>query len=129
MRKLILLLAFIGLLSANDENAKLVIDLTTSNVKAFEKKVLSGIAAHKNYYANSLRELEVAVVIHGGAYRFFLKDPKTSVYKDDKELLASYADLNKRIATMADTYEVEFLMCGVGMKKNKIEKKYLLEFV
>jgi uncharacterized protein len=129
MRKLLVLLAFIGLLSANEQSAKVVINLTTANVKTFDKKVLQAIASNKNYYANSLRDLEVAVVIHGGAYRFFVKDLEHSQYKDDKELRKVYADLKKRIAAMADTYEVEFLMCKAGMKKHKLEAKDVFDFV
>ncbi len=129
MKQIVLLLAFIGMLSANDETAKLVLDLTTSSVEKFEKHILKGIVFNKNHYQNNLKELEVAVVIHGGAYRFFVKDLQSSMFKDDKELSKVYADLKKRIATMADTYEVEFLMCKAAMKRNKLEEKDIVEFV
>ena len=129
MKQIILLLAFIGILSANDETAKLVLDLTTSSVEKFEKHILKGIVFSKNHYQNNLKELEVAVVIHGGAYRFFVKDLQSSMFKDDKELVKVYAELKKRIATMSDTYEVEFLMCRAAMKRNKLEEKDIVEFV
>jgi len=129
MKKIILLLAFIGILSANDESAKLVLDLTTSSVAKFEKHILKGIVFSKTHYQNNLKELEVAVVIHGGAYRFFVKDLQTTIFKDDKELAKVYADLKKRIATMSDTYEVEFLMCKAAMKRNKLEEKDIVGFV
>lgn len=129
MKQIILLLAFIGTLSANDETAKLVLDLTTSSVEKFEKHILKGIVFSKNHYQNNLKELEVAVVIHGGAYRFFVKDLQSSMFKDDKELVKVYAELKKRIATMSDTYEVQFLMCRAAMKRNKLEEKDIVEFV
>ena len=129
MKKIILLLALIGLLSANDEIPKVVIDLTTSDVVKFEKNILKSIAIHKTHYANSLQELEVAVVIHGGAYRFFVKDIKNSIFKDDKELTKVYKEFKKRIATMSDTYDVEFLMCKAAMKKNRLEVKDIVSFV
>ncbi len=129
MKQIVLLLAFIGMLSANDETAKLVLDLTTSSVEKFEKHILKGIVFNKNHYQNNLKELEVAVVIHGGAYRFFVKDLQSSMFKDDKELVKVYAELKKRIATMSDTYEVEFLMCRAAMKRNKLEEKDIVEFV
>lgn len=129
MKKLILLLAFVGLLSANDESAKLVIDLTTSSVAKFEKNILKGIVAHKTHYENNLKELEVTIVIHGGAYRFFVKDLKSSMFKDDKELVKVYADLKKRIASLSDTYEVEFLMCKAAMKRNKLGEKDIVDYV
>ena len=129
MKKIILLLAFVGILSAGDETAKLVLDLTTNSVAKFEKHILKGIVVNKIHYQNNLKELEVAVVIHGGAYRFFVKDLQSSMFKDDKELSKVYADLKKRIATMADTYEVEFLMCKAAMKRNKLEEEDIVEFV
>ena len=129
MKKIILLLAFVGILSASDETAKLVLDLTTSSVEKFEKHILKGIVFSKNHYQNNLKELEVAVVIHGGAYRFFVKDLQSSMFKDDKELVKVYAELKKRIATMSDTYEVQFLMCRAAMKRNKLEEKDIVEFV
>ena len=129
MKKIILLLAFVGILSASDETAKLVLDLTTSSVAQFEKHILKGLVVHKTHYQNNLKELEVAVVIHGGAYRFFVKDLQSSMFKDDKELAKVYADFKKRIATMSDSYDVEFLMCRAAMKRNKLEEKDIVEFV
>ncbi len=129
MKKVILLLAFVGILSAGDETAKLVLDLTTSSVAKFEKHILKGLVVHKTHYQNNLKELEVVVVIHGGAYRFFVKDLQNSMFKDDKELAKVYRDFKKRIATMSDTYEVEFLMCKAAMKRNKLEEKDIVEFV
>ncbi|WP_373004963.1 DsrE family protein [Sulfurimonas sp.] len=129
MKKFILLLSFIGLLSADNATPKVVIDLTTSSVEKFQKNILKSIVVHKNYYEGNLKELEVAVVIHGGAYRFFLKDTKNTIYEDDKELQKSYAELKTRIASMSDTYDVEFLMCESGMKRNKLKADNIVSFV
>jgi len=129
MKRFILLLIFTALLNANDEMPKVVIDLTTKSVVKFQKNILKGIEVYKTYYANSLKELEVAVVIHGGAYRFFVKDLNSSIFKDDKELTKVYADLKKRIAIMSDIYDVEFLMCKAGMKRNKLKNKDIVDFV
>lgn len=129
MKVLLTLLALMSFLLADSEEKKVVIDLTTGDLGVYEKKILSGIVAHKTYYQNSLEELEVAVVIHGGAYRFFVKDLSTTTYKDDAKLQKVFADIKKRTATLAETYDVEFLMCGVGMKKNKLKKSQLAEYV
>ena len=83
------------------------------------------VVAHKTHYDSQLIELEVVVVIHGGAYKFFVKDPKNSPFKEDKNLLEAHSDLQKRIASMADTYEVTFLMCKTAIKQNKLEKKVI----
>jgi len=129
MKKIILLLALIGLLSAEDDTSKVVFDLTTSSVKKFEKSILKGIVVHKSSYEYNLKELEVSVVIHGGAYKFFVKDIDKTKFKDDKELTKVYADLKTRIYSMYDSYEVEFLMCKASLKRNDLEPKDIVDFV
>lgn len=129
MKHIILFLALFGLLSAQEGVKKVVFDLTTGNLKTFEQKVISGIANQKAYYEGKLEELQVAVVIHGDAYKFFVNDLAVSPFKNDNELVTAKADLSKRIASMSDTYEVEFLMCAVGMKSYKINKDNLYKFV
>ncbi|MGB5965011.1 MAG: DsrE family protein [Sulfurimonadaceae bacterium] len=129
MKKIIILLTLIGMLHAEENVAKVVFDLTTSDLQTFEKKVLKGIAVHKAHYEGNLKELEVAVVIHGGAYKFFVKDPANSSFKSDKKLLEAQPTLAKRIASMSDTYEVTFLMCKASLPKNKLQEKDIYPFV
>jgi len=129
MKKIVLFLALLGLAQADDETAKVVYDLTTSNIAKFEKNILKGIAVNKAYYEGNLKELEVTVVIHGGAYRFFVKDIKKSMFNTNLKLVEAYPELKKRIASMADTYEVEFLMCKASMPKNHLEAEDVVKFV
>lgn len=130
MKKLfIILLMNIGLVYAQDEVAKVVYDLTTKDLANFELRVLKGIVANKAHYEGTLRELDITVVIHGGAYRFFTKDPKNSKFKDDKSLLLSHETLKKRVEYMVKIYNVEFLMCGAGMPKHELEAKDVYDFV
>lgn len=130
MKKIILILALLfGLAQAEDESAKVVFDLTTKDLAKFERAILKGIVFNKQLYANQLKELDVAVVIHGGAYRFFVQNLDSTIFKDDKKLQKSYKELKQRIATMADTYDVEFLMCGAAMKRNKLTKQDIVPFV
>ena len=128
--KKILLFTLLGLLPIMaDTSAKVVYDLTTKNQKAFERKILKAIVANKAYYESKLKELDVTVVIHGGAYRYFTVDPSKTEYKTDKTLLTNYAELKKRIKSMSDTYDVEFLMCGAGMPKHKLKAKDIVSYV
>lgn len=129
MKALIILLVFLRMLQADDSTVKVVYDLTTSDLQVFERKVLKGIAVNKTHYEGSLKELEVAVVIHGGAYKFFAKSTKHPLLNKEKDLREAHDTLSKRIASMADTYDVQFLMCGVGMNKHKLEKKDIYDFV
>lgn len=129
MKKLLLLLAFLSLLNAEEGIKKVVFDLTTGDLKVFEKKVLSGIAHQKSYYEGKMEELQVAVVIHGDAYKFFVKDVSSSPFKNDKGLQKESAQLATRIASLVDTYDVEFLMCNAGMQSQKIKKENIYNFV
>jgi len=128
MKKIILLLTLALSLYAQ-ESLKVVIDLTTGDMHTFERKILKGIVAHKTYFESQLRELDVAVVIHGNAYKFFVKDPAQGVFKEDAALQKASAELHKRLATLADTYDVTFLMCRAGMENKKLEMKDIYDFV
>ena len=129
MKKIIIFLSLILNLYANDENLKVVYDLTTGDLKTFEKKLIKGIVANKTYYQSDFKELEVVVIIHGGAYKFFMKDMNHPLVKNDKALEKSYDELKKRVTSLSVTYDVEFYICKVGLEKRKIKKKDLLSFV
>lgn len=129
MKAIIALIMMFGFLFGEDGVHKVVIDLTTADVEVYEKKILSGIVAHKTHYENSLGELEVAVVIHGGGYRFFLKSLHNTVYEGDTALQKKFAEIQTRTAALADTYGVEFLMCDVGRKKHKLSLNNLAPYV
>lgn len=130
MQKILLvLMSSFSLLLAENSSAKVVYDLTTANQKAFERKILKAIVANKAHYESKLKELDVTVVIHGGAYRYFTVDPSKTEYKTDKTLMTDYANLKKRIKTMHDTYDVEFLMCGAGMPKHGLKAKDIVNYV
>ena len=124
----ILLISF-SILCAEEKSAKVVYDLTTKDLPTFERKILKAIVTNKSHYESKLKELDVAVVIHGGAYRFFTKDPSRTEYKSDQILLATYNELKKRIKIMHDTYDVEFLMCGAGMPKHGLKAKDIVDYV
>ena len=129
MKIFILILAMLGLLNAQQIQHKVVFDLTTSDIKTFEKRLLSAIVHQKTHYEGKLEELKVVVVIHGGAYKFFIQDLAASPFKDDKNLVAAHSDLSKRIASMSQNYEVEFLICEIGMRGLKIAESTLYDFV
>jgi len=129
MQKIIILLLFFitTTLLANDSSIKKVVyDATTAQKALFEKNILKGIEFHKTYYEGRLEELEVAVVIHGDAYKFFVKDLSKTEYK--KIPNGTYSEIQKRLKSLADLYDVEFFICEVGMKKHHISKENILSF-
>ena len=129
MKTVLLWLAMMVTFVWAEESAKVVYDLTTQEVATFERKILKAIALNKTYYESQLKELEVTVVIHGGAYRFFVKEPSNTEYRKDTKLLQHYRELQKRIASMHHLYHVEFLMCGAGMSKHGLKPKDILSYV
>jgi intracellular sulfur oxidation DsrE/DsrF family protein len=129
MKKLILLISITLFLNAQDVVKKLVLDVTTSDIKNIERKVLSGTVKHKNYYESKLEELEVTIVIHGGAYRYFVKDLSKTLYKDEKNTIKTQANLHTRLKALSELYDVEFIICSSGLKKLKINQDNIYDFV
>jgi len=108
---------------------KVVFDLTTGDLKTFKQRILSGVARYKAHYEGKLQEFSPVVVIHGDAYKFFVKNLASSPYKDQKELVKVNSELKKRIAFAADEYDVEFLMCEANMRKATLTEKDIYSFV
>lgn len=130
MQKWLLLLALSSLLNAEEEVVKKVVfELTTGDQKAFEQKVLSGIVKQKDYYESKMEELDVAVVIHGDAYKFFIKNLDASPYRDDQELKTVQESFFKRLKSAVENYKVKFLMCQAGMNHLNIAKDNIYDFV
>jgi len=136
MKKIILLLLLVSSSLFSTENntteektIKVVYDLTTNNLKNFERKILKAIVANKAHYEASLKELEVTVVIHGEAYKFFIINPQNSIYHQESDLIKAHNNLAKRIKSMVENYEVKFVICEIGMKTRKIKKSDIYSFV
>jgi len=128
MKIFILILVILGYLQA-DVVKKVVFDVTIGDIKGFKLKVLSGIIHQINYYEGNLEELQVAAVIHGNAYKFFIKDIQASNFYNEIALVKSQRELRKRIGAMSSLYNVEFIMCAAGMKNLKIDKANIYNFV
>ena len=130
MKRLILalFLAIAAPLFGEEDVKKVVVELTSGDINDV-KGMISGLSQASEHYTSRLEELEAAVVVHGDAYKFFLKDPAHSPYADDKELLAQREELALRLKTLVETYHVQFDMCSIGMKKRGITKEMLYPFV
>lgn len=124
-----LIILFFSSLSASEDSKKVVLDLTSGDIKVFEKKILSGAVSFKSHYQSTLQELDIAVVIHGEAYKFFIKDLAASPYKNNAQLQAKHSSLSKRLLSLSELYDVEFFMCELGMRKLKIKEETLYSFV
>lgn len=130
MKKLLLvLLLFLGVLQAESDVKKALFDLTTSDLATIEKRLINGIAFSNKHYKSVGGGVDIRVVIHGGSYKFFVKDVSKTKCKEDKKLQAKEKEIHKKLRMLADTYDVKFLMCGVGMKAREIKKDNILDFV
>lgn len=130
MKGIFLILAlFLGMLRAENDVVRAVFDLTTADVTLFENRFIKGVAFHKTHYENKFKELELIVVIHGGAYKFFVKDLSKTAIKVDAKELAILNSLKQRIESLVKTYNVKLQMCGLGMKKHEIKEDNIYEFI
>ncbi|MFN3977164.1 MAG: DsrE family protein [Sulfurihydrogenibium azorense] len=125
---LAIILLFVGFSFAQD-NPKAVINLTTGDLNRFKMYLLSGVANSAEYYKNNLKDLKVVVIIHGDAYKFFIKDLQNSPYKDDKTLIEAQKELQAKLEYLHKNYGARFQMCEQGMKGKKIDPKTLYPFV
>jgi len=108
---------------------KVVYDLTTGEIQRFETGLLSGIVAHKTYYHSKLEELDVRVVVHGRAYKFFMQDLNNTAFAFEKSLVAKKEALGKRLKTLARQYGVHFQVCLAGVKHRDLDTKAFYPFV
>lgn len=128
MKKIVLFLMLVGILQAQEVH-KVVYALTTADIKTFEQRVLKGIVFSKDYYENSSKKLDAVVIIHGGAYKFFLNDLSKSLYKNEKEVIKAQASLKNSLEILSDRYKIKFLMCNVGATQRKLNRENIYSFV
>ena len=57
--------------------AKVVYDLTTSDVQKIKKHLIHSVTEVSKYYKSQNKEFKAIVVISGHAYQFFVEDLKT----------------------------------------------------
>ena len=120
----------VSALKADEEVVKKVVyNLKTGDIKQLERRLIGGIIAHTTYYQNKLEELEVRVIVHGDAYKFFMKDLNNTAYAYQSKLVEKKEALGKRLGTLSKQYGVEFLVCEAGVKRKKLNKKAFYPFV
>lgn len=127
MKIIVTIVMLLVSLHAEEGIKKVVYDLTTGSVEKFSKSVLSGIVFQKNHYDSKLQELRAIVVVHGEAYRFFLKSLKGTKYASDANLTQEHSNLLKRIESLNKNYGVVFEVCEIGFKRNQLVSSQLIE--
>jgi intracellular sulfur oxidation DsrE/DsrF family protein len=127
MRAFVVSLLLFSTLFAGDAK-KVVFDLKTGDIRTFERVVFKSVEAHTTHYAGKLQEYKVVFVIHGDAYKFFLKELKGTPYATDPVLLRR-TEFGKRLKALVENYDVTFEVCSFGMKARKLPFEQLYPFV
>ena len=126
---MIALFSVVHLQAEEEVTKKVVYNLTTGDSKTLKRRLIKGIIAHKTYYQSKLQELDVRVVIHGDAYKFFMKDFNHTAYAYDAKLVKEQQELGKRLSSLAKQYDVVFEVCEAGVIAKKLPKKGFYPFV
>ncbi len=106
---------------------KVVYDLTTDSEAVLSKKLIANTQKLKTYYEAKGDRLEVAVVVSGKAYRFFIRDLAHSPYANDRKLRQSQSARTKLLTAFSKIATIE--MCDMGMKHRNIAPETLYSFV
>ena len=108
---------------------KAVYDLTTGEPQKLEKFLLKGLKVLAEYYKKEKIDYQMAVVISGNAYQFFVEDLKASPYADDNALKKLQPSIAPRLRELAEVYDINFTMCKRGMEAREIPVKSLYDYV
>jgi len=124
---LIFLLILLSLACAG--NKKIVIDLTTDDMATFEGRFRKGVPGTIRYLQAQGDDVDAVVVIHGGAYKFFVANLGNTRYDDDKLLEAAQERLRTALKKMLADYPVKLEVCRVGLISRAILSDDLYPFV
>lgn len=126
----LILYFFVGLVTINaDNHHKVVFDLTSGQDNMIEKTLYHTIKNIKSYYTTNHKDIDVAVVISGDSYKYFIKDIKNSPYSDDADIVALQPKLEPKLQELHDILKVKFYMCSYGMQSRDISEESLYDFV
>lgn len=129
MKFIVLIWMMLSSLYGAEGAKKVVYDVTTGSFEKFTQVIASGIVFQKNHYESKMEDLQAIVVIHGEAYRYFLKSLNNTPYTNDKVLDKNHSELIKRLESLNKYYGVKFEICGIGMRKRQIKEDQVLPFV
>lgn len=107
---------------------KVVYALTTGDLERFETRFIGSVISNSEYYQSKLEELDVIAVVHGDAYKFFMKDLNNTAYQYQEDLVNAKPDLSKRLQSLVEHYNVKIWVCGAGVKKRKLSPKAFYPF-
>lgn len=114
---------------AQQPTQKVIVDLTTGDMKTMTTRFIKGFANTLEHFKTKGRDVDAVVVVHGGAYRFFVQKLDQSPYGSDIELKNRQQELLSGFKILKDKYHVRFEVCSEGMKANNLQKEMFYSFV
>lgn len=126
----ILVILFLCMVSFSfAETKKIMIDLKTGDLESFDKAFLNGVPGTIEHFATQGESVEVAVVIHGDAYKFFVQNLNNTSYGLDESLAKHQESIQQRLEQMVKKYRIHLEVCMSGMHKKGILSEDLYSFV
>lgn len=108
---------------------KIVVDLTTGDMETFMTRFMNGVPGTADYFASRGESVEVVVVVHGEAYRYFIENLENTQYGVDEKLAARQESIRKRLNELQTRYKMRFEICQAGMHRKGILSEDLYPFV
>jgi hypothetical protein len=127
--RLILFIVLFTVTIAFADTKKFMIDLKTGDMEVFSNQLLVGVPGIVDYFSAQGDTVEVAVVIHGESYKFFIKNLENTQYGLDKSLVEHQDVIHKRLEEIEKKYKIHFEICMVGMHRKGILTEDIYPFV
>ncbi|MEW5832230.1 MAG: DsrE family protein [Campylobacterota bacterium] len=128
MRKaLLILLCAVSL--AYGGTKKFVVDLTTGETPTLMTRFFGGVPGTADHFVAQGDRVEIAVVIHGEAYKYFVRNLENTQYGVDEKLAADQESILQRLEAMRKKYNITFEVCQSGMHRKGILTEDLYPFV
>lgn len=127
--RLALILLVLAATFAFADTKKFMIDLKTGDMESFNNQLLVGVPGTIDYFTAQGDKVEVAVVIHGEAYKFFVENLDNTQYGMDKVLVEHQDAIHKRLEEIEKKYHIRMEICMNGMHKKGILSEDLYSFV
>ena len=108
---------------------KILIDLTTGDLETIKTRILSGLPGAVKHFKQAGDDVQVTVVIHGDAYKFFVENLENTKYWADEQLANSQDELREKLAALRKDYGFVFEMCQAGMRRRGILTEDIYKFV
>jgi len=128
MRKALLILVCAVSL-AYGGTKKFVVDLTTGETSTLMTRFFGGVPSTADYFAARGERVEIAVIIHGEAYKYFVKNLENTQYGVDEKLAADQETILAKLEAMRKKYAITLEVCQSGMHRKGILTQDLYPFV